>query len=272
MLTLLIIILYWLSMDFYKKMYDLNQAGRTFVLATLIKTVGSSPRRPGAKMLILPDGTIYGTIGGGTFEKNVIEDCLNLLKSGSKHLLKHYSFTIKGEGSIGMTCGGKGDVFMEVNLKPNNLIIFGGGHVGRKLTRLATGSGFNITVVDDRRDILDKFDDSISTILTDPDYHENFPPLDNNSYVVIVTKSHKNDQPVLEQVINKDCAYVGMIGAKSKIKMIFASLEKSGIKKKDLEKVYAPIGLDIGSEGPYEIAVSILAEIIEVKQKISRKK
>ncbi len=252
-------------------MYDLSQSGQTFVLATLVHTVGSSPRRAGAKMLVLPDGTIYGTIGGGTFEKNVIEDCLNLLKSGSKHLLKHYSFVAKGDSSIGMTCGGKGDVFMEVNLQPNNLIIFGGGHIGQELTRLATGSGFIITVVDDRRDILDKFDDSINTILTDSNYRENFPPLDNNSYIVIVTKSHKNDQPVLEQVINKDCAYIGMIGAKAKIKIVFTSLEKSGVKKELLDKVYAPIGLDIGSEGPYEIAISILAEIIEIKQKISRK-
>ena len=100
---------------------------------------------------------------------------------------------------------------------------------------------------------------------TDSTYRENVPSLDSDCYVVIVTRSHKYDEPVLEHIIKQDCAYVGMIGSKAKIAKAFSSLEKSGVDRKLLERVHAPIGLNIKGEGPYEIAVSILAELIAVK-------
>ncbi len=253
-------------MDIFEEIHNRKKAGQLFVLATIVNTAGASPRAPGAKMLVYPDGKISETIGGGTFEKVVIDDCLDLLKSGGDHLLKKYNFSQSGEAPIGMSCGGEAEVFMEVSAKPKRLIIFGGGHVCRDLVRLALGSEFLITVVDDRPDILSAYDRPVTVVQTDPGYRENLPSLDGDCYVVIVTRSHQHDQPVLEQVINKGCAYVGMIGSKAKVAKLLSSLKASGVDRALLQQIHAPIGLNIKGEGPYEIAVSILAELIAVKR------
>lgn len=216
-------------------------------------------------MLVYPDGKISGTIGGGNFEKLVIDDCLRLLESGKDHLFKKYSFSQAGHDVTGMSCGGEAEVFMEVSARPKRLIIFGGGHICRELVRLALGSDFLITVVDDRPDILSEYNQPVTVVQTDSDYRENVPSLDRDCFVIIVTRSHKYDQPVLAQVIKENCAYIGMIGSRAKIASVFSSLEESGVDRTLLERVHAPIGLDIKGEGPYEIAVSILAELITVK-------
>jgi xanthine dehydrogenase accessory factor len=252
-------------MSIFEEIYNKQQAGQAFVLATIVKTLGATPRAPGAKMLVYPDGSISGTIGGGTFEKLVIDDCLGLMESGVSHLLKKYRFSSTDEDATGMSCGGEAEVFMEANAKPKRLIIFGGGHICRDLVRLALGSDFLITVIDDRPDILNWYNRPVTVVQTDADYRENFPFLDSDCYVVIVTRSHKYDQPVLARVVKENCAYIGMIGSRAKIARVFSSLKESGVDRTLLERVHAPIGLDIKGEGPYEIAVSILAELIATK-------
>jgi len=258
-------------MGIYEEIAQKRAAGEAFALATIVRTAGSSPRAVGAKMLVCPAGTISGTIGGGTFEKLVIDDCLSLLKSDARHLLKTYRFSSTGPEATGMYCGGEAEVFMEVNAKPERLIVFGGGHVGRELVRLAGGLPFRITVVDDRRDILNEYPPPVEAVLTDPDYNNNIPPVDKNCYLVIVTRGHKGDQSVLARVIKEECAYIGMIGSKAKVARVFSSLREAGIDRELLGKVHAPIGLDIGAEGPYEIAISIVAEIIAIRVKTRRK-
>ncbi len=252
-------------MNVFEEVYNKQKAGQVFVLATIVRTAGASPRAPGAKMLVYPDGNISGTVGGGTFEKLVIDDCLGLLESGAGYLLKTYRFSPAGQDATGMSCGGEADVFMEANSKPKRLIIFGGGHVCREIVKLALGSDFWITVVDDRPDVLSWYNRPVTVVRTDSDYREDFPSLDSDCYVVIVTRSHQYDLPVLARVIKGDCAYVGMIGSRAKVAKVFSSLKESGVDPKLLERVHAPIGLDIKGEGPYEIAVSILAELIAVK-------
>lgn len=257
-------------MDIYEQIYNRQIAGQPFVLATIVRTEGASPRKAGAKMLVHPDGKISGSIGGGNFENLVIEDCLGLLQSNTYYLLKKYSFVKGGAGATGMSCGGEAEVFMEVYGSPKKLIIFGGGHIGRDLAKLASGSEFQITVIDDRSDILNTYDQSVTTIQTDSKYVDNLPALDKNCYVVIVTRSHIIDQSILARVINEICAYIGMIGSKAKVANVLKNLQQSGVDKKLLDQVHAPIGLDIKGEGPYEIAISIMAEIIAVKNGITR--
>lgn len=254
-------------MDIFEEILSRKKAGQLFVLATIVSTAGASPREAGAKMLVYPDGKIFETIGGGAFEKLVIDDCLRLLESGQKHLLKKYSFSQTGSDPTGMACGGEAEVFMEVSARPKRLVIFGGGHICRELVRLALGSDFLITVVDDRPDILSAYNRPVTVLQTDSDFQENFPSLDSDCYVVIVTRSHKYDQPVLARVIKENCAYIGMIGSKAKVASVFSSLEESGVDRGLMECVHAPIGLDIKGEGPYEIAVSIMAELIAVKNR-----
>lgn len=254
-------------MEINKQIAELITEGRAFVSATLVETKGSAPRDIGAKMVIFPDGSILGTIGGGNFEKMVIDDGLALSKSDSSHLLKKYRFEEKGTDSTGMFCGGEALVFLELFSKAQTLYIFGGGHVGRDLAKIALGLNFRIVVIDDRADVLNQYQKPVKTILTDANFNSDFPKVDKDSYVVIVTHGHKCDKEVLAKVITKDCAYIGMIGSKTKIAKTFEQLGEEGISKAKLAKVHSPIGLDIGAEGPCEIAVAIAAEIIAVKRK-----
>lgn len=254
--------------DIFQEIAARRAEGKPFVLATLIRTAGSVPRDVGAKMLIYPDGSISGTIGGGKFEKQVIEDSLKMFESKTSNLLKAYKLEDGGPDTLGMFCGGEADVFFEMFGQTDNLIIFGGGHVGRDLAKIAAGLDMRVTIVDDRADILAQFQSPIQVVQTDYNYQDNYPPIDNKSYVVIVTHGHRCDREVLQKVINKSCAYIGMIGSKTKIKKTYELLEQAGVDKALLQKVHSPIGLDIGAEGPYEIAVAIAAEIIAVRNKV----
>ncbi len=245
---------------------------KPFVLATIVKIVGSSPREAGSKMLVFPDGTIHGTVGGGTFEKMVIDDSLELFRTGERCKLKTYKFSESGPDSTGMHCGGEAQVFLERNSKPDKLLIFGGGHIGASLARIVKDLNFQVMVIDDRQERLDNLLKPIQTILTDSNYNENFPNVNNRCYAVIVTRSHSSDMAILEKVIKKDCAYIGMIGSKTKVKKIFSAMKEKGVDEQHMKNVHAPIGLDIGAEGPEEIAISIAAELIKVKRKESKDK
>ena len=255
------------NIEILKEINDNLSQNKIFVLATITNVTGSSPRKIGAKMIVYPDSNISGTVGGGYFEKMVIDDCLKLIKSGTKHLHQKYNFSQSGENPTGMCCGGTADVFMEFYSGMNKLIIYGGGHVGKELAKLASNVGFQIMVVDDRDEVIETFKTGISTFKTDSDYKTNLPEVDSNSYLAVVTRSHKTDQAIIEQLIEKDCKYIGMIGSKSKINKLFKHLKEIGIDDKYIKRVHAPIGLDINAEGPFEIAVSILAELIAVKNK-----
>ncbi len=252
-------------MDIYKEIVESINLGKVFVVATIVKTTGSTPRKIGAKMLIYSDSTILGTVGGGDFERIVIDDCLKLIESKAVHLLKKYSFSQQGENATGMCCGGNVEVFMEVQKKPKRLVIFGGGHIGKELVRIAKNSDFEITVVDDRKKIIDLYDDSVETKLATIDFSDNLPQLDENSFAVILSRSHQTDCIILQSVLKSNCQYIGLIGSKTKISKMFAHLQDTGIEQKLLDMVRTPIGLDINAESPFEIAVSILAEIIALK-------
>jgi xanthine dehydrogenase accessory factor len=219
-------------------------------------------------MLVFPDGTISGTIGGGAFEKMVINDCLALFSEGKNHLLKTYRFATTGEDATGMICGGEAEVFIEIYSTPERLLIFGGGHIGRELAKIALDLNFRITIIDERPEILEQYKSPVEAILTDDSYNANFPVIDNNSYVVIVTHGHKCDKIVLSKVIMNDCAYIGMIGSKTKIAKTFSDIENTGVSREKFANVHAPIGLNIGAEGPVEIAVAIAAELIAVRKQI----
>ncbi len=253
-------------MDIFGEIEKNLSEGRTFVLATIVQTAGSSPRQAGAKMIVYPDGKIFGTIGGGNFEKLVIEDSLKLFPEKKQTELKKYTFAQQGPTATGMCCGGEARVYMELHDKPKKLVIFGGGHVGKDIAKLAGDLDFKITVIDDRQEILDGYGPEIETVLTDDSYLENFPSLDTHSYVVIVSRSHQCDRVIIEKALSYECAYIGMIGSQKKVSKMFESLKEAGVSGDLIAKVRAPIGLDIGAEGPFEIAVSIVAELIAVKR------
>ena len=252
-------------MDIFEQIANDRRQGRPFVLATIVSKQGSSPRSVGARMIVYTDSTIVGSIGGGIFEKLAIADCLELFDSETPSRLKRYRFTESGEDATGMNCGGEAELLMERIGTLNRLVIFGGGHIGRELVRVTGGLGFIVTIVDDRDEVLKEFAPTVDTLLTDSEYRKALPPLGKNCFVVLVTRSHQTDQAVLEYVVDKECAYVGMIGSKAKIAKLFAAVEASGVERSLLDKVHTPIGLKIGAEGPSEIAVAIAAELIATK-------
>lgn len=243
--------------------------GQPFVLATIVRTAGSSPRADGAQMLIEPNGAIVGTIGGGNFEKMVIDDAVGLLSSGTGCLLKTYRFARTGDNATDMCCGGEADVFLQTYGSPGRLLIFGAGHIARELVRAVAPLGFRIVIVDDRPEMLEQFARSVQTVPVDDGFGGELVQSDSSTYIVIVTRSHDCDRTVLANMIEKQWAYIGMIGSRAKIAKMLKSLADNGVDSALLQKVNAPIGLEIGAEGPAEIAVAIAAKLIEVRARLA---
>jgi xanthine dehydrogenase accessory factor len=223
----------------------------TAVLATVIETKGASPAKIGAQIVMLLDGTTVGTVGGGKLEAAILADAKAALEE-EKPRLTRYRLSEKGEDAIGTLCGGEARVFIQPFLPPPQMIIVGGGHIGRPLKILSETAGFDVTVIDVEPGLAD------------------FPQLEQvcltaNSFVVLITTDHTSDEAALRQIINSPVRYIGMIGSRHKCKIILDHLRADGIGEEALCRVYAPIGLDLGGPTPEEIAVAILAQVIAVR-------
>jgi xanthine dehydrogenase accessory factor len=248
---------------------DEIRAGRRAVLATIVKSSGSTPRTLGARMVVRADGSSFGTIGGGAFEGMVASDAKDLLaKAQPAPEIKRYVFTEHGENALGMACGGSAEVLLEVAGCGPRLVIFGAGHVGLAVARLAATVGFTPELVDDRPEFCDAAREaSVGRVWNcDSAYLAGVPALDAGCYVAVVTRCHRTDRLALKQVLARPLRYVGLIGSRRKKAVIFGELaEADGVSAEDLARVHCPIGLPIGGESPEEIAVSIVAELLQVR-------
>ena len=252
--------------NFFEKIVELKKSGEPAAFAIVIKIEGSTPRKVGAKMVVLKDGKAVGTLGGGDLEKRVIEEAINAIKQGQPRVA---SFTLDIEkGKLDMMCGGKLDIYIEPILPDEKLVIFGAGHITRSLAPLMKGAGFKVSVVEDSPDLLqkDKFPETEDLVLTDMEQFARDLPSDPGTYIVLLSRGFSRDKAILSQLIQKDFKYIGMIGSQRKIKTMEEELQKQGVPKEALLKLHAPIGLDIGAETPEEIAISIAAEIIAAKK------
>lgn len=249
--------------EVFEQLVELVRSGQTVALASIISASGSTPRETGARMLVSASGETRFTIGGGGFEAAVIEDAKNAIVLG-RGLVKEYDFSGGGNSGAGMICGGKATVAIDVIAPPHRLVIFGAGHVGRTLAECALGLGFAISVVDDRPEYLapERFPGGVALHLTSHQYDVEVPELDQKTFVAIVTRSHESDLRALGYVLGYDVAYVGMIGSRKKVREVFTRLKAAGHSDDALRRVHAPIGIDIGSKTPKEVAISVLAEII----------
>lgn len=244
-------------------------ARRPLVVATIVRDNGSVPRRSGAKMLVLPDGSTRGSVGGGIFEVLVIRDALACLRDG-RSVTHGYSFNPKGVDvdAFGAVCGGRAEVFLEVIMPRDRLLIVGGGHCGRALAKAASLLDFSVVVADDRAEFARPADfpfPNVESVLHTPADFATLPQVDEQTYVVLVSKGFLTDEAALRRVIGCPAAYVGMIGSIRKREAVYDKLRADGVTEEQLARVHAPIGLEIGAESPEEIAVSILAEIIRVR-------
>ncbi len=229
---------------------------------TVTKSTGSAPGRVGNTMLVFSDGSIEGTCGGGKVEYNVIKEAVKCLESNES---KPFSYKLNEQGEIGMICGGLMEGFIDVVKNDKNLVIIGGGHIGNFLYNISLELGFNITVVDERIEFANKERFPIAEVLYG-EYSKVLKELDiKDSYVVITTKGHTSDYEALKEVVGKDYKYLGLIGSKRKINTLMDDAKKDGLNVVDNERLFSPIGLDIAKNDPAEIALSIIAEILLIK-------
>jgi xanthine dehydrogenase accessory factor len=253
--------------DIYQEIVRVKAEGGEAALVTVVSASGSTPREEGAKMLVRPDGSIFGTIGGGSLEARVIKEAIGVIRQGKP---KHYHFTLtaEGAGELGMICGGDTEVFIEPILTQPTLYIFGGGHIALALAKMGRLCGFKIAVIDDRPEFASAERFPEADVILAEKFAESCPKLtiDGLSYIVIVTHGHKHDEVVLEWAVGTPARYIGMIGSKTKNETLFKHLRARGVSQEQLDRAHAPIGLEIGAQTPEEIAVSILAEVIKVRR------
>ena len=259
--------------DIYEAIARLRRRGEKAVLATIVSTRGSTPRKESAKMLVQANGKIIGTVGGGSIEHQVYQEALQLIE-GNESRLAHYELTNADASKEGMTCGGIVDVFLEPIKPLPALIIFGGGHISFFLARIGKMVDFRVTIIDDRSEFAnaERFPEADETIAEDLTSVMKRLVINSSSYIVIVTRGHQDDTSVLEWAVTTPAAYIGMIGSKRKIHMAFEFLKTKGITQEQLDRVHSPIGLPIGAETPEEIAVAIMAEIIQIRHQLAETK
>jgi xanthine dehydrogenase accessory factor len=235
--------------------------GKKVALVTVTETTGSSPASAGQMIAVLGDGSTAGTVGGGASEYRIIQQALEAIKNGER--VFKFSFD---HSENGMICGGGMAGFGNVLGGGPGLCVFGGGHIAQSLARMACQSGFSVTVVEDRPEFATDFE-SARYVLCKADEYEKTDPASASDYAVICTRGHKTDADALRYCLAKKLDYLGMIGSGKKVSEVFGKLRVEGVDKKELDRVYAPIGLDIADALPAEIAVAILAEILLVKNK-----
>jgi xanthine dehydrogenase accessory factor len=254
-------------MDIYEQIVQLRRDGRRGAVATIVNVRGSIPSYKTAKMLVRDDGSIVGTIGGGCVEADVWQAAREVMESEKPRTLS-FDLNQDPKYDTGLVCGGTLEVFVEPVLPPALLYVFGAGHVGVNLCRIASEAGFDLIVTDDRTSYATKERFPSAREVYAVDFDEATKQLDPNeaSYIVIVTRGHRDDMRLLRWAVQTRARYIGMIGSKRKVIGIFKTLQEEGVPAHLFDRVHAPIGLDIGAVTPEEIAVAITAELIAFRR------
>ena len=258
-------------MDIYEEIVKLRREGRRGAVATIVNARGSIPSFKTAKMLVRDDGSILGTIGGGCVEAEVWQAAREVMEAEKPRTLT-FNLNQDPKYDTGLVCGGTLDIFVEPVLPPALLYIFGAGHVSVNLYQVAKNAGFEVIVVDDREAYANRERFPEAREVYAEDFEQVMSRLSPNesSYIVIVTRGHRDDMRVLRWAIKTPARYIGMIGSKRKTIAIFKELQNEGLPAHLFEHVHAPVGLDIGAITPEEIAVAITAELIAVRRHAER--
>jgi len=254
-------------MDIYEQIVELRRQGRRGAVATIVSVRGSIPSFQTAKMLVRDDGSIAGTIGGGCVEADVWQAAREVMESEKPRTLK-FDLNQNPKYDTGLVCGGTLEVFVEPVLPPALLYVFGAGHVALNVCKTAASAGFDVIVTDDRSSYATKDRFPAAREVHALDFDEAMQKLDPNesSYIVIVTRGHRDDMHIMRWAVQTRAKYVGMIGSKRKVIEIFKALQAEGIPAHLFDRVHAPIGLDIGAVTPEEIGVAIAAELIAIRR------
>ena len=254
-------------MDLYDEIVRLRKLGQKCAVATIVQVNGSIPSFESAKILVREDGSFMGTVGGGCVEAEVWNAAREVIETEKP---RHLSFSLGQDAAYdeGLICGGQLNIFVEPVIPQPRAFIFGGGHVSKGISKIATLAGFSTSIIDNREAFAnaERFPEAEATYAEE--YEEVFPklPVNSSSYIIIVTRGHRDDMRVLRWAVNTPARYIAMIGSKRKTISVVHELEKEGISREAFDKVFAPMGLEIGAEMPEEIAISVVAEMIAVRR------
>ena len=234
-------------MDVYSEIVKLREAGRRGALATIINVRGSIPSFETAKMLVRDDGTIVGTVGGGCVEADVWQAAKEVMQSEKPRTMT-FDLNQNPKDDTGLVCGGTLEVFIEPVLPVPQLFLFGAGHVAQNVYRAAKLAGFDVTVVDDREAYANRERFPDATAIVAADFEQAFGQISttDSSFIVIVTRGHKDDMRILRWAVDTPHIYLGMIGSERKFISVQKELQSEGVSRDRLEHVYSPVGLDIG--------------------------
>ena len=251
-------------MNIYEELLRLKREGRACAMATIVQAAGSSPQKEGAKMLVRDDGTVFGTLGGGCLEAEAAQAALAAIEDG-KPLTVSFELT---EKKGGLVCGGKVLVFIDPVIPEPKLVVLGAGHLGRALAKLGKFAGYSVTVVDDReeyanRELLPEADEvvvhSFSSVFSRV-------IVERTSFVVVATRGHLHDLDGLRAALETGAGYIGLLGSRRKRALLFRTLAEEGFPEEAISRIITPIGLPIGSVTPEEIAISIMAQVIQKRR------
>ena len=256
-----------MTKSIYQALSELEKNNETAALCTVTKSEGSTPRHVGSKLLVYPDGKFIGTVGGGELENRVIKAALESMKSGEAQTLS-YSMADPSRGDPGV-CGGTVEVFVEPILPPATIVVIGAGHVGKAVVHLAKWLGFRVAVSDDRAEFC--------TPESVPGGDAYYPvemgklaeelKINRQTYLVITSRGSNVDAAGMPSLLESDAAYIGVIGSKRRWLTTVKALKEQGVAEDKIARVHSPIGLELNAETPEEIAVSIMAEILMIKDK-----
>ncbi len=249
----------------YQALSDLEKNNQPAALCTVIKSEGSTPRHVGSKMLVYPDGTFIGTVGGGDLEHRVLDEAWMAISEGKPRFL-HYNMADPSRGDPGV-CGGQVEVFVEPILPAPTLVVIGAGHVGKAVVHLAKWLGFRVVVSDDRAEFC--------TPEVTPGADEYIPvemgkladslKISNRTYLVVTSRGSSVDALGLPPLLSSEAAYIGVIGSKRRWATTAKALKENGVTDHLIARVHSPMGLELQAETPEEIAVSIMAEVLMVR-------
>lgn len=254
-------------MDVFEELVRLRRQGQRCALATIVEAHGSIPSYESAKLLVREDGSIVGTVGGGCIEAEVLTTAREVILTGKPRRL---SFDLSHEIAYdnGLVCGGELEIFVEPVIPPPRVFIFGAGHISKSLSKIAALAGFATVVVDDRESFArrDRFPEADEVLAGEYEAVCARLPVGEGSFIVIVTRGHRDDLRVLRWAARTPARYVAMIGSRRKVEGLARQLEQEGVPREALERIHAPMGLDIGAITPEEIAVATVAEMIAVRR------
>ena len=245
------------------KALDAAQKGQKYAFATVVETTQKgTPRKPGAKMVVLEDGTLFGSIGGGRNEKEAQKECLNAIRSAKPALVTYDLFGKKGQP----VCGGRMKVFIEPLVAKRRLIICGAGHIALPLSVIAKILNYKVMIIDDRKDFANKKRFPHADTIVVGNHAEQLAriPIDRETHIMIMTQGHEYDFECVKAAVKSGAGYLGVISSRPKRDQLFTQLKKMRIPEKFIKRIHIPAGIDIGGQTPEEIAVSIAAQLVAV--------